>query len=279
MRLSKSRRAASRYTTRSGEFGEMTMKSPRKTLLLAGLTAAILLTAKDSVAQNPPPAGPPATQPQTPSANPPASGAPQPAKGAGQQGTVKVTTFTVVVPVTVKDRSGNMVAGLRREDFRIFEDKIEQKLTALNADAFPLSLVVLVDNDLKQKDSDQVDASLPAILAGLSLADEADVCTFDQFFHPGKGFTRDQDFLLKQLKRTKLDSRPSAPPPGGPFNGPSINNAPAPGAANQDPSLIAIKGQPNKALDDAVYEAAELLKDKPSGRRKVQQPQVRRSAQ
>jgi VWFA-related protein len=162
-----------------------------------------------------------------------------------------------------------MVAGLRRDDFRIFEDKIEQKITALNADAFPLSLVVLVDNDLKQKDSDQVDASLPAILMGMSLSDEADICRFDQFFYPGKGFTKDQDTLLKQLKRTRLASQPSVAPPGGPFNGPSINGAPAPGAGNQDPSLIAIKGQTTKALDDAVYEAAQLLKEKPKERRKI----------
>jgi VWFA-related protein len=35
-----------------------------------------------------------------------------------------------------------------------------------------------------------------------------------------------------------------------------------------DPSLIAIKGQPTKALDDAVYEAALLLKDRDSRKRR-----------
>jgi hypothetical protein len=74
-----------------------------------------------------------------------------------------------------KSGVGNMVAGLRRDDFRVFEDKIEQKIMELSADPRPLSVVVLVDNDMKQKDADQVDASLPAILAGMSLSDEADV--------------------------------------------------------------------------------------------------------
>ena len=250
----------------------MTMKSPRKSLLLAALI--VWLAGQKGVAQNPPPgAPPPATNPGTVPATPTGPGeqkpATQPAPQPTTQGKINITTSTVVVPVTVKDKTGNMVAGLRRDDFRVFEDRIEQKITTLNADAFPLSLVVLIDNDLKQKDADQVDASLPAILAGMSLSDEADVCRFDQFFYPGKGFTKDQDNLLKQLKRTKLDSRPSVAPPGGPFNGPSINNAPAPGAGNQDPSLIAIKGQTTIALDDAVYEAAELLKDKPRERRKM----------
>jgi VWFA-related protein len=248
------------------------MKSPRKSLLLAALL--LLLADQNGVAQNPPPGGaPPATSPGTVPPTPTGNGEQKPLTPPAQlpaaQGKINITTTTVVVPVTVKDKTGNMVPGLRRDDFRVFEDRIEQKITTLNADAFPLSLVVLIDNDLKQKDAEQVDASLPAILAGISLSDEADVCRFDQFFYPGKGFTKDQDNLLKLLKRTKLDSQPSVAPPGGPFNGPSINNAPAPGAGNQDPSLIAIKGQTTKALDDAVYEAAELLKDKPRERRKI----------
>jgi Ca-activated chloride channel family protein len=245
----------------------MMMKSPRKSLLWA--TLAVLLAARVGVAQNPPPAGPPPASNPAASPTTPPAGEQKPATPPSPQNKISTTTAVVVVPVTVKDKNGNMIAGLRRDDFRVFEDKIEQKITELSADPRPLSLVVLVDNDMKQKDADQVDASLPAILAGMSLSDEADVCRFDQFFYPGKGFTKDQDNLLKQLKRTKLDSQPSVASPGGPFNGPSINNAPAPGAGNQDPSLIAIKGQSTKALDDAVYEAAQLLKDMPTTRRKI----------
>jgi VWFA-related protein len=246
----------------------MTMKSPRKSLLWA--TLAALLAARVSLAQNAPPSGPPPASNPAPSPSAPSpAGDQEPAAAPAPQNKISTTTTTVVVPVTVKDKRGNMVPGLRRDDFRVFEDKIEQKITELSADPRPLSLVVLVDNDLKQKDADQVDASLPAVIAGLSLSDEADVCRFDQFFYPGKGFTKDQDNLLTRLKRTKLDSQPSVASPGGPFNGPSINNAPAPGAGNQDPSLIAIKGQTTKALDDAVYDAAQLLKDKPNTRRKI----------
>src|SRR5271165_1133945 len=66
-----------------------------------------------------------------------------------------------------------------------------------------------------------------------------------------------------------LSSRTSAPPPGAPFNGPTINNEPAPGAPPNPAGLTAIKGQTTKALDDAVYAAAEILKDRPRERRKV----------
>jgi VWFA-related protein len=181
---------------------------------------------------------------------------------------IRITTSTVVVPVTVKDRNGNLVADLRRDEFRVFEDNIEQEITRLSVETYPLSLVILIDNDLKRKDELQVEPSLVSIVGGLSTSDEAFICRFDQFFHEGKGFTRDQDNLLTELKRTELSSEPSVAPPGGPFNGPTINNAPAPGAPPNPAGLQAIKGQPTKALDDAVFEAADLLKDRDSRKRR-----------
>lgn len=201
-------------------------------------------------------------------ATPPAA---QEAKPAGKQqgpAPIRIVTNTVIVPVTVKDRNGNLVPDLRRDEFRVFEDNIEQQITNLSVETVPLSLVILIDNDLKRKDEQQVEPSLVSIVSGLSTSDEAFICRFDQFFHEGKGFTRNQDNLLTELKRTNLSTEPSVAPPGGPFSGPTINNEPAPGAAPNPAGLQAIKGQPTKALDDAVFEAAELLKDRDSRKRR-----------
>jgi len=177
----------------------------------------------------------------------------------------------VIVPVTVKDVSGRLVPDLRQDEFRILEDNIEQKIAFFRADVVPISMIVLIDNDLKSKDAKQVGESLIAIVGGLSQNDEAWVCRFDQFFHPGKGFTSDQDKLLTELKRTHLDEQPSVASSGPPVdNGPSINGHSAIGdAPNISGGLINIKGQPTKALDDAVYAAAQLLKDRDRERRKI----------
>jgi VWFA-related protein len=215
-------------------------------------------------------------QGQNPTPPPPASNPAPAAQGQTQatppreQNKIVLTTIEVVVPVTVKDRNGNLVADLKRDEFRVFEDGVEQAIRRLNTDAVPLSLVVLIDNDLKQRDEQQVEPSLVSIVGGLSPSDEAFICRFDQFFHEGKGFTSDQDRLVTELRRTELASRSSTPPSGDPFGGPTINNAPAPGApmSTANPSLLAIKGQPTKALDDAVYDAAMLLKDRDSRKRR-----------
>jgi len=244
------------------------MKSLRKTalllpaLLLSGFAA--FLAAQS--AQQPTPQG--ATQ------SPPAQPAPRSASAVPQseaQSKISVNSNLVILPVTVKDRAGNLVPDLRRDEFRVFEDNVEQKIDVFTAEAFPLSMIILVDNDLKDKDAKQVSTSLEAIVGGLSTEDEAFVCRFDQFFHPGKGFTRDRDALLTELQRTKLDTEPSTSPPGGAIaNAPSINGHSAIGdSPNMTSATINIRGQTTKALDDAVFGAAQLLHDRPRTRRKL----------
>jgi VWFA-related protein len=235
------------------------MKSPRKMLVIAivlGVLAGLPLLR----GQNPPP--PAQNAPQGAQTNPQAQ---QPQKVP----TISTVTTEVIVPVTVKDRRGNLVAGLTRDDFRVFEDNVEETIQSFSAEPFPISMVVLISNDLGQKDQQQVEPSLVSIVGGMSSDDEAFICRFDQYFHPGPGFTKDQDALQTQLHRTVLASHSSTPPSGDPFTQPTINDAPAPGTSQADAqSLRAIKGQPTVTLDDAVYNAAMLLRDRDSRRRR-----------
>ena len=238
-------------------------------LLLFGVAALL--------AQDPPAAPVPKVSPPPISQAPPASASQDNATHApsDNQGTLRVNVNLVILPVTVKDRAGRLVPDLTRSDFRILDDDVEQRLEYFSAEAFPLSAVVLLDNDLKSKDAQQVDSSLSAIVAGLSANDEAFICRFDTNFHPGKGFTHDQDKLLTELHRTRIDDdRTSAPPPapGGVFtSGPMINgqSVTSAGAPPTPGSTVILGDRTTKALDDAVYEAAQLLKDRGRDRRKI----------
>ncbi|PYU81213.1 MAG: hypothetical protein DMG50_16960 [Acidobacteria bacterium] len=243
------------------KFGLRTMKSLRKTLLMA---VTLLLAASFAELKAQPP------QDSAASASP-AQDTPSSPQHTGVQTRIRIPVDQVIVPVTVKDVGGRLVPDLRRDEFRIFEDNIEQRIASFLADVVPISMIVLIDNDLKSKDAKQVADSLRAIVAGLSLNDEAWVCRFDQFFHPGQGFISDQDKLLTELKRTHLDEETSAGPSSPAINnGPSINGHSAMGdAPNIAGGLANIKGQPTKALDDAVYAAAQLLKDRDRERRKI----------
>ena len=245
------------------------MKSPRKIIVITAtllLLPAILQNGSVSASQNPPDPQPAPQNSVSPAQEPTAPAAQSPG-----QGRIVFSVQQVVVPVTVKDSDGRLVLDLHKEEFRIFEDKVEQRVAFFSNEAFPLSMVLLVDNDLKIKDAEQVAGSLRSIVAGLSASDESFMCRFDQFFHPGKGFTSDQDKLLTEMKRTSLDTEPSVAPPSPAMNnGPTINGH---SATSDAPTIAAglnnIKGQPTKALDDAVYAAAQLLKDRGRDRRKI----------
>jgi len=225
---------------------------------VAAAVCAILLAAPCASvnAQDPPkqkPVPPPVQQPATSTKD--------------GQTVIRGSVSEVVIPVTVKTGGGSLVADLNKGDFRVFEDSVEQRISYFRAEATPLSVVILLDNDLKERDANQVAKSIDAIVAGLSPSDESFVCRFDQFFHAGKGFTTDQDLLLKELKRTRLDTESDAPSPGGPFqNTPKINGQSTSGGPSVPPSTQILKGQVTKALDDAVYSAAELLKDRGTSR-------------
>jgi VWFA-related protein len=55
-------------------------------------------------------------------------------KPAAPQATIKVDVRQVLVPVVVTDHDGHRVPGLKREDFRVFEDGVEQKLAAFSVE-------------------------------------------------------------------------------------------------------------------------------------------------
>lgn len=181
---------------------------------------------------------------------------------------IRTTVSLVVVPVTVKGRSGALVTDLQENDFRIFEDGVEQSIELFSAEAFPLSAAVLIDDDLKRGTADRVQKTLQTLAGGFSPSDEVSLWRFDEVPEPvADDFIADTDALLTQLKRIDLSS--SFPGVGSApmTSGPVVNTQPLPGPM-QVPSMAA--GHPNnKHINDAIYAAAEQLRDRAPERRKI----------
>src|SRR5712692_7763896 len=132
---------------------------PRK-LLIVMLTACVILgQAQQSSTLESPPAQTQWSQPV--------------AQQSEARTKISVNSDLVVLPVTAKDRFGNLVPDLQEEEFRIFDDNVEQSIDVFTAEAFPLSLVVLIDDDLKSADAAQMAPTLRAVVAGISPSDEA----------------------------------------------------------------------------------------------------------
>jgi VWFA-related protein len=210
-------------------------------------------------------------QPQTGQSQsaPPPAGPPQNSKQPGEaRQAIKIRTNLVIIPVTVKNRDGQLIGDLQRDEFRVFCDNVEQQIVFFTSDPFPLSAVVLIDNDLSIKSAEQVQKSLTAISGGFGPNDEVAIVTYDQFPTTVSEFSFNNDLLFTQLKRLDLRSHY----PGAPVGGPLTSGATANGRSLETgaPTTLGVQQQKqDKDLDDAVYAAGEMLKSRGRDRRKI----------
>lgn len=246
------------------------MKSLRQIVALA-IVIVLALPLSGLAQQLPPP--PPPTQPgqlaPPPAQTPPQTQAQQSQAQQQKPPSIVSRSEEVLVPVTVKDANGDMVTSLRKEDFRILEDNVEQKITNLKSDPVPISAVILLDDSLKKKPQDELQASIRAIAGGFGVKDEAAIFRFDQFPQQLTDFISDPDELLTQLGRVQIsggevakqDNSQLAPPPTiGPPGGPGL---PA------NPPVQLFGGNGIKSINDAVYAAAQLLRTRAHDNRKI----------
>jgi Ca-activated chloride channel family protein len=123
---------------------------------------------------------------------------PQPAKAQGSlqdkdDDVVRVNTDLVVLNATVIDKDGKFVSGLKRSDFKIFEDGAEQQVAGFTAEETPFAAAILLDTSGSMETRLTLGRSAAIrFLDGLRDEDVAAVYNFDvkveqmQDFSPGR---------------------------------------------------------------------------------------------
>ncbi|HEY2384822.1 MAG TPA: VWA domain-containing protein [Terriglobia bacterium] len=64
-------------------------------------------------------------------------------RGAAQN--LKVDVDLVLVNATVTERGGGYVIGLKKKDFHVWEDKVEQQVASLSTESVPISVAIVFD--------------------------------------------------------------------------------------------------------------------------------------
>jgi VWFA-related protein len=177
-------------------------------------------------------------------------------------------TELVLVPVTVKDGREQLVGDLAQSDFRVFEDDVEQHIVLFDSNPFPLSAVVLIDNNLAQRQAEQVQKSLVSISAGFGPNDEVAVMTYQDFPETVSEFSFNNDDLFTLLKRLELGSHTTAVTADPTTAGPVINGQSTP-TGQGVPIHGSARPANNNALDDAIYAAGQMVKGRGRDRRKI----------
>src|SRR5437870_4846655 len=136
----------------------------------------------------------------------------QPAPPGQQQpgAVIKKDVNLVVLHTTVIDDRGRFVDGLKQENFRVLEDKSEQKLSVFKREDIPVSMGLVIDNSGSMRDKrPRVNEAAITLVEGSNPQDEAFVVNFNDDFYLDldKDFTSSVPELKEALER--IDSRGS----------------------------------------------------------------------
>src|SRR5579859_3268142 len=187
--------------------------------------------------------------------------------------TLSVRVNFVQVPVTVKDNTGRLVAGLNSNEFKVYEDGVLQQLKFFNADAFPISAAIVIATNLPSSTMKKVNESLPALIGAFSQYDEVALYRYDHTVSQVAGYTGAASVPTAALNRIRKPGRQGGPPMvGGPFGGgPSINGHPVndPNATGGRPADVQTAPREFYVLNDAILRAAQDLARRDRSRRRI----------
>jgi len=212
----------------------------------------------------------PVSPPMPPVITVPAGSVPNDAETGQDVGyIIRVTKNVVLVPVTVKERDGRLVAGLQPKDFSVLENGQRQKLEFFTSDPFALSAAVIFDTGMPDVGLKKVQETLSALQGAFSQFDEVGIYTYSSTVGRVSDFTSVGKQLTAVLNEVKGYSGANNGPPvtSGPLGpqGPIINGRPI------DSPVTPVSTPPKVArvLNDAILLAARDLSKRPRERRKI----------
>ena len=117
---------------------------------------------------------------------------------------IKVNTTLVTLPVSVMDRDGRYVPNLQKEDFRLWEDGVEQKVAFFSSVDKPFSLVLMIDTSgsTRFRLEDIQDAAI-TFVNQLRPDDQVMVVSFDDDVRVLTEFTSDRYRLRDAIRHTR----------------------------------------------------------------------------
>ena len=160
---------------------------------------------RDAAADDTRSAEPPPPPPvDTAAANPKAGRDVRPARAKASDDAIVLTSSLVSMNVSVTDRAGKILAGLKKEDFKIAENGEEQQVEFFAPSTAPFNLVLLLD--LSGSITDKIEVVKSAALHFLDSVgpdDKVAVVAFTREPTVISNLTNNRDLLRKRIKAIK----------------------------------------------------------------------------
>lgn len=117
---------------------------------------------------------------------------------------IRFDTALVTVPVTVLDRNGRYVPLLRRENFKIFENGVEQKIAYFATTDSPFTVVLLIDTSGSTRFRlDDIQNAAINFVDKLKASDSVMVMSFDDRIEVRCQATTDRNTISRAIRRTR----------------------------------------------------------------------------
>ncbi len=118
---------------------------------------------------------------------------------------IRSTTQMVAVTCMVSTRDGLPVPGLKRSDFRVYDDGAPQKIAYFDASAQPASVAIVIDaSPSVLPDSEEMKKAADALIGALAPLDQAAVVDFARHTYLQLPFTDVRALMLRAVARVNV---------------------------------------------------------------------------
>lgn len=122
-----------------------------------------------------------------------------------QDDVVRIDTSLVNIPVIVSDRENRYIPGLTANDFKAFQDDVEQKIEIFDNEEAPMTIVLALDTSLSTAGVlDKIKKAAKEFIRVLGPDDRAMVVSFDNDVEFLSDLTSDKKVLEKSVKAAKI---------------------------------------------------------------------------
>lgn len=120
---------------------------------------------------------------------------------------IKIETRLVSVPVMVSDRNGRFVSGLKKEDFSVFQDGLEQEIAFFGDNSEPINIALLLDTSYSTTEViENIKRAAFDFVRLLGKSDRAMIISFDTDVKVLGALTSDRNELFNSINRAKAEN-------------------------------------------------------------------------
>jgi Ca-activated chloride channel family protein len=120
---------------------------------------------------------------------------------------IAVDTSLVTIPVRILDRRNRFIGGLKQENFKVFEDNIEQEIAYFTNEAQPFTVALVLDMSYSTTFKiGEIQSAAIAFIDQLRPEDKIMVISFDEQVHMLCEATNDRGTIYRAIRSTRVST-------------------------------------------------------------------------